>query len=91
MASGIPQKDIAASLHHTRTATTDRYVKGHIQSKARAVAALPDVSPEFEGDEGPQALPLAATEGGSAEPAERLSDGAEPHGIWWNAKPRFRG
>ena len=40
-AAGVPQKDIQASLHHTRSATTDRYLKSDLEAKARAVNALP--------------------------------------------------
>jgi integrase len=44
--AGVNQKDIQASLHHTRSATTDRYVHADIEAKARAVNSLPDVLPE---------------------------------------------
>ena len=52
--ANIPQKDIQASLHHTRSATTDRYLKAGLLAKAKAVNALPDVRP------GPKWQPLAA-------------------------------
>jgi len=41
----VPQKDIQASLHHTRSATTDRYVHSGMDARAAAIAALPDVGP----------------------------------------------
>jgi len=43
--AGFAQSTIAASLHHTKTSTTDRYVHPDLDAKARAVNALPDVSP----------------------------------------------
>lgn len=63
--AGIHQKDIAASLHHTRTSTTDRYVHADFAAKARAVAALPDVASE------PQPAVLSAT--GTDDETPRLS------------------
>ena len=41
--AGVPQKDIQASLNHTRSSTTDRYVKSGLRAKAKAVNALPAV------------------------------------------------
>jgi hypothetical protein len=44
--AGVSQKDVAASLHHTKTSTTDRYVmKGKLKTQARVVQVLPDVIP----------------------------------------------
>ena len=42
---GVPQKDIQASLHHTRSATTDRYVHADLAAKQKAVNSLPEVLP----------------------------------------------
>jgi integrase len=43
--AGLAQKDIAASLHHTRTATTDRYTRATIHARQKTVNSLPDVLP----------------------------------------------
>ena len=68
--AGVPQKDIQASLHHTRSATTDRYVHADLAAKARAVNALPELAivvaagggePAGEGAAGPASQALAAT------------------------------
>ncbi len=44
--AGISQSTIAASLHHTKTSTTDRYIHPDLEAKARAVNALPNVAPD---------------------------------------------
>ena len=77
--AGVPQKDIQASLNHTRSSTTDRYVKSGLRAKAKAVNALPAVladaivlSATGTGGGGPTCLPNAwPTEGTPANTGER--------------------
>ena len=59
--AGVPQAHIQASLHHTRSATTDRYVHADLQAKARAVNALPELAGEGEGGDGDEPQAAAAT------------------------------
>ena len=42
--AGVPEKDIAASMHHASRTTTARYLHSDRRAVARAVAALPDMS-----------------------------------------------
>jgi integrase len=42
--AGVPEKDIAKSMHHASRTTTARYLHGDRRSAAKAVAALPDLS-----------------------------------------------
>jgi integrase len=42
--AGVHQKDIAASLHHTKTSTTDRYVHTGLIAQARAINLLPPIA-----------------------------------------------
>lgn len=42
-AAGTPQQEIAASLHHTRQTTTERYLHAQRTGRAKAIAALPDI------------------------------------------------
>src|SRR4029078_7525371 len=44
-AAGVPEKDIAASMHHANRSTTARYLHSDRASMGAAVAALPDLSP----------------------------------------------
>ncbi len=41
--AGVPEKDIAASMHHASRTTTARYLHADKQTQARAIAALPDL------------------------------------------------
>ncbi len=41
--AGVPQKDIAGSLHHAKTSTTDRYVHSGRDARRAALAALPEI------------------------------------------------
>lgn len=43
-AAGVPEKDIAESMHHASRVTTRRYLHSRRPELARAIAALPDVS-----------------------------------------------
>ncbi|MDB5298296.1 MAG: xerC 3, partial [Phycisphaerales bacterium] len=69
--AGVPQKDIAGSLHHTKTATTDRYVRSGVDARARAVAALPDVRP-------PESETAARATGTDGRPAAVADGSAGP-------------
>lgn len=42
--AGVPEKDIAASMHHANRATTVRYLHSDRRSVGAAVATLPDLS-----------------------------------------------
>ena len=80
---GLSQKDIAASLHHTRTATTDRYTKATREARQRTVKSLPEVFPmrlRATGTDGP-IDPCAKT-----DPSRRNS--ADIGGTSTNENPR---
>jgi len=64
----LPQKDIQASLHHTKSATTDRYMHRNIDAKRRAVNSLPNMMP--------RKIPLAATGTDSAVGLPNVLSGA---------------
>ena len=59
--AGVPEKDIARSMHHASRTTTARYLHGDRRSAARAVAALPDLSY-------PEAAAATGTHGPEPEP-----------------------
>ncbi len=40
--AGVPQKDIGASLHHSKLSTTERYMHTDQAARARAIDALPE-------------------------------------------------
>jgi integrase len=42
--AGVPEKDIAASMHHASRKTTERYIHADRQSMARAMGSMPDLS-----------------------------------------------
>ena len=44
--AGVPEKDIAASMHHASRKTTQRYIHADRESVARAIGAMPDLSPQ---------------------------------------------
>jgi integrase len=67
--AGVPQKEIGASLHHTRTATTDRYVHSHLDTRALALAALPPVASD---------VPAVAT-GTDGKPADSTRPDPSEH------------
>jgi integrase len=48
--AGVPQKDIQASLHHTTSRTTERYLHTRRHSLATAIGQLPIVKPVRERD-----------------------------------------
>jgi integrase len=41
--AGVPEKDIAASMHHASRTTTARYLHSDQQSVSKAIAAMPDL------------------------------------------------
>ena len=58
--AGVPEKDIAASMHHASRATTARYLHSSSQSLDAAIGALPDLIH-------PQANVASGTDGPLAE------------------------
>ena len=54
---GVPEKDIAASMHHASRATTARYLHSGRSSLRRAVDSLPDVGPPPEPPAGAKGEP----------------------------------
>jgi len=45
-AAGVPEKDIAASMHHANRTTTTRYLHGDRDSRHAAIGKLPDLEPQ---------------------------------------------
>ena len=58
--AGVPEKDIAASMHHASRTTTTRYLHSDRKSRGAAVAVLPDLP-----------YPAAAAATGTDGPAEK--------------------
>ena len=42
-AAGVPMKDIQASMHHTTSRTTEKYLHANRQSVAKAIGSMPDL------------------------------------------------
>ena len=42
--AGVPEKDIAASMHHTSRTTTARYLHSDRKARGAAIGAMPDLS-----------------------------------------------
>jgi integrase len=63
--AGVPEKDIAASMHHASRATTARYLHADRQSLDAAIGVLPDL-------DYPQALVATGTNGADPEPGKAL-------------------
>src|SRR5262249_43544196 len=42
--AGVPEKDIAASMHHASRTTTARYLHSDREAVSKAIAVLPDLS-----------------------------------------------
>ena len=57
--AGVPEKDIAASMHHASRKTTQRYIHADRESVARAIGAMPDLSYPKQVASGTDDRPLA--------------------------------
>ena len=50
-AAGVPEKDIAASMHHASRTTTQRYLHANRKAVSAAIALLPDLAYSKSGAE----------------------------------------
>ena len=64
-AAGVPEKDIAASMHHASRTTTARYLHSDRKSAGEAIATFPDLSP-------PQRQVATGTNGAEPMPPREL-------------------
>ena len=74
--AGVLEKDIAASMHHTTTQTTRRYLHSGRRSLTTAIEALPDL-----------AYPQAATGTDGTTDTERLRNSNDTGGLWRINRP----
>ena len=57
--AGVPEKDIAASMHHASRTTTARYLHSDRRAIAKAVALMPELA--ATGTDGTDSTPPCAT------------------------------
>lgn len=93
--AGVPQKDIQASLHHTRESTTVRYLHSDVIARQAALSRLPEVQTATGTDGRGVEAPLSGivrptVRTGRAETGSGGSEGAAGEGVKPAKQPENR-
>ena len=88
--AGLSQKDIMASLHHSRSSTTDRYTKATAAARQKTVGSLPDVMPlAFKRTGTDEAIAAAVTGPAVTESSQAPRASTRPDAPGGMKKPRL--